>query len=134
MSIINKMSYSTYGNLGKTDEEPPTEEENSMVNIIQSKEHRENILRNNRIVVIDNYTEWCGPCKFIAPQFIKMAAEFKGKVSFCKEDVDKPFEGRPQIRGVPCFHFHVNGQHMKDLTITGADIEKVRETLNRMFS
>jgi thioredoxin 1 len=130
------MSYSTYGNLGKTEEEPPTEQENSMVNIIQSQEHRENIIRNNRIVVVDNFTEWCGPCKFIAPQFIRMAGEFQGKVAFCKENVDQGFKRAENaiIRGVPCFHFYVNGQYMKDLTITGADIEKVRETLNRMFN
>ena len=65
---------------------------------------------------------------------VKNTGEFKGKVSFCKEDVDKPFEGRPQIRGVPCFHFYVNGEYKKDLTITGADIEKVRETLDKMFN
>ena len=128
------MSYSTYGKLGKTEEEPPTEEQTSLVNVIQSKEHRENMLRNNRIVIIDNYTEWCGPCKFIAPQFIKMAGEYQGRVAFCKEDVDKPFEGRPPIRGVPCFHFYVNGEYKKELTITGADIEKVRETLDKMFN
>lgn len=128
------MSYSTYGNLGKTEEEPPTEQQISLVNVIQSQDHRENIIRTNRLVVIDNSAEWCGPCKFIAPRFIKMAGEYKGRVAFCKEDVDNHFEGTPPISGVPCFHFYVNGEYKKDLTITGADIEKVRETLERMFN
>ena len=126
------MSYSTYANLGKSEDEP-TEEEASNVEIIQSKEHRQDICRKNRIVVIDNYTEWCGPCKFCAPQFIKLASELKGKAAFCKEDVDKQFGETPPIRGVPCFHIYVNGEYKKDLTVTGADVDQVRQKLEDML-
>lgn len=42
----------------------------------------------SKLVMVDFYATWCGPCKVIAPKIEKMSQEFKDVV-FMKVDVDK---------------------------------------------
>jgi len=44
---------------------------------------------NNKIVVIDFFAEWCGPCKMMAPTFERLAKELKETCIFAKVDVDQ---------------------------------------------
>ena len=42
----------------------------------------------DKLVVIDFYAAWCGPCKIIGPKLLVMAEEFP-EVAFAKIDVDE---------------------------------------------
>jgi thioredoxin 1 len=46
-------------------------------------------LNKSRIVVLDCWAEWCGPCKMIAPIIEKLAEEYAGRVLFAKLNVDE---------------------------------------------
>jgi len=46
-------------------------------------------LNKSKIVVLDCWAEWCGPCKVIAPIIDKLAEEYAGKVLFAKLNVDE---------------------------------------------
>ena len=102
--------------------------------LVESQQHRAAIISSNRVVVVDNFTTWCEPCKQVAPHFAKLAQQYQGKCVCVKENVEKSFEGAPTIRGVPCFHFYVNGEHIQELTVTGGSIEKVAENLAKIFA
>jgi thioredoxin 1 len=39
--------------------------------------------------IIDFYTQWCGPCKMVAPVLESLAAEYEGKLNIYKVDTDK---------------------------------------------
>ncbi|KAA0187221.1 Thioredoxin mitochondrial, partial [Fasciolopsis buskii] len=41
-----------------------------------------------RLIVLDFFAQWCGPCKNIAPKLEAMAKEFT-TVEFAKVDVDE---------------------------------------------
>ncbi len=45
--------------------------------------------KNDNLVVIDFYADWCGPCKMYAPIFEEVAKNSSGDVSFYKVNVDK---------------------------------------------
>lgn len=130
------MSYASYSSLGKDPKAPPPE---SMAEIprITSQDHRHALIKKFRILVIDNYTDWCGPCKSVAPHFAQLAQKYQNmypnQVSFAKENVEDNFRGSPQVRGVPCFHFYLMGSHIPELTVTGGNIKSVQENLDKLL-
>ena len=42
-----------------------------------------------RLVVVDCYTDWCGPCKMIKPTLVEWAEELAGKVDIVKFNCNK---------------------------------------------
>lgn len=102
---------------------------------ITSAEDRENIIQTNKIVVVNNSASWCGPCKQCAPQFATLCKKYikPGLCALVKEDVDEMFGGAVQVSGVPCFHFYINGKFQEEMTVTGADVKLVEQTLLKLL-
>ena len=131
------MSYASYSSLGKDPTVPPKE---SMAKIprITSRDHRYHLISSHRVVVIDNYTDWCGPCKNVAPLFAQLALKYQkmypNQVVFVKENIEDEFGGAPPVRGVPCFHLYLEGSHIPELTVTGGSIKSVEDNLTQLFS
>ena len=115
------------GNSGPSSSQRPTqagnEDQTDSVHLIQSREEKDALIKSNKIVVVDIYGDWCGPCKRCAPQYAEFANKYNrpGKCLFVKEDVDKNFT--EDITGVPMFQFFINGK--LDGVITGANISAV---------
>ena len=61
-------------------------------------------------VILDVYTEWCGPCKFVSPILEKLKNE--GLIKLLKEDLDKnrPLGERFGITSIPTLLFFNNGE------------------------
>lgn len=133
------MSYRKYKNLGGQPNEyesgdsasgskpishsPPEEDQGDSVHLIQSKSEKDTLIKSNKLVVVDIYGEWCGPCKRCAPQYAEFAQKYNrpGKCMLVKEDVDMKFTD--DITGVPMFQFFINGT--LDGVITGANMKAV---------
>lgn len=128
------MSYATYKNIG-IDKEVPNPESMMIVQEIQNLGQRKNIIIKYPIVIIDYYTNWCGPCKKVSSKFSQLAKKYNQKGVFCvKEDAEKKFGEYPaDLRGVPCFHFYVNGTFIPDLTVTGAAIDQVEDNILKIL-
>jgi len=127
--------YRTFSTMGR-DENAPDPSTMAEVPRITSADHRQNIIRSHLLVVVDNYTDWCGPCKQCAPRFAVLAGKYAktGVCALVKENVEDRHGGIPtQIRGVPCFHFYMNGQFLGEATVTGADVNAVEETIQRLL-
>jgi thioredoxin 1 len=61
-------------------------------------------------LIIDVYTVWCGPCKFVSPILEKLNDE--GLISLLKVDLDqnRPLGNRFGITAIPTLLFFKNGQ------------------------
>ncbi len=72
-------------------------------------------------VIVDFYTDWCGPCKAIAPAFEKLSKEHEG-VKFLKVNVEENEEvgALHDVRSIPTFVGFRDGKMVG--RIEGADI------------
>ncbi|XP_050440516.1 thioredoxin-2 [Adelges cooleyi] len=81
-----------------------------------------------KLVIIDFFAKWCGPCKLIAPYIEELANEFPDVVML-KVDVDECEEASLEynIQSMPTFVF-VKSKAEVD-RFSGANRDKLKETL-----
>ena len=83
------------------------------------------------IAIVDFGATWCGPCKFIKPEFHKLAEQFEGKATFIDCDIDEHQEiaDKFEIQSVPTFMVFKNGAKVD--TFSGADAAKLRKMIEK---
>jgi len=84
----------------------------------------------SKLVVVDFFAEWCGPCKMIAPKIEELSSQ-KSDVVFVKVDVDENEEAAAQynISAMPTFIFIKNKEKIDEMM--GANYEKLKEMVEK---
>lgn len=70
------------------------------------------VLKSEKLVIVDFWAEWCGPCKAITPILDEISNEFGDKVLIGKVNVDevKEVPVKYGIRSIPTLLFFSNGE------------------------
>jgi len=82
------------------------------------------VLEKNKVVIVDFWAPWCGPCRFISPVLEKMS-EATESVYFAKVDVDEAEDISQEygIRAMPTFICFKDGDKVDE--VVGADPGKL---------
>jgi thioredoxin 1 len=77
-------------------------------------------IAKHKLIVVDFWAPWCGPCRMVGPIIEELAAEYTGKVAFGKLNVDENamVPSSFGVRGIPTLIIFKGGKIVD--TLVGA--------------
>ena len=92
------------------------------------------LLQDSKLVVVDFWATWCGPCRMLSPILDEVEAEMASQITVVKVNVDDADEiaGQFRIMSIPTLLFFKNGQ-VVDKTVGAMPkptlVEKIKANL-----
>lgn len=111
--IISMILLNIYLN-SKNKQEIKNEEENDMeVLKVTSENFEKEVLQSDKIVLVDFYADWCGPCKMLSPVVDSVANE-NADIKVVKVNVDnaQDLAIKYQVMSIPTLVVIKNGQEI----------------------
>ncbi|HEC88489.1 MAG TPA: thioredoxin [Thermoplasmata archaeon] len=95
-------------------------------------ENFDEIISKYKLVVVDFWAPWCGPCRMVAPVIEKLAKEMKGEVVFAKLNTDEnnKIAMRFRIMSIPTLIIFRDGK-MVDKLIGALPADMLRDWIER---
>ncbi len=90
----------------------------------------------NKLVILDFWAEWCGPCKALTPVLEKVAGEYADKgVMLAKINVDEEqfIASQFQVKSIPTVYAMFQGQPVADLTSARTE-SQLKQMLDQLLS
>ena len=88
-------------------------------------------LKSDKIVMVDFWAEWCGPCRMVGPHVDALATEYDGKAIIGKVNVDLQggIAAQYGVRNIPTIIFLKNGE-LVDKVVGAVPKEQLAEKLD----
>ena len=102
---------------------------------ITDENFEELVINSDKLVIVDFWAEWCGPCKMVSPIVEELSEEYTGKIKVTKLDVDS----NPQtaasfgIRGIPTLLMFKDGAAV-DQIVGAVPKTTLKERLDKIIS
>jgi thioredoxin 1 len=92
--------------------------ENNEVLILTKNNFEQEVINSGKLVLVDFWAEWCGPCRIVAPVIEQLADEYQGKLIVGKVNVDNEEELAVQFRimSIPTIILFKEGKIVERLT------------------
>ena len=84
---------------------------------ISAHEWKQEVLDSEKLVIVDFWASWCGPCRNMDPILAKISDKFSLKARIVKVNVDdeEQLASMNSIRSVPTFIFFKNAKRVDTL-------------------
>jgi thioredoxin 1 len=95
----------------------------------------EEIVKTNKVVLIDFWAEWCGPCRMVGPIVDELAKEYEGKtIMIGKLDVDENPDvcEKYGIRNIPTLLYFKDGE-VVDKVVGAAQKAVLKEKIDTLL-
>jgi thioredoxin 1 len=85
--------------------------------IVTDKTFATDVLSSDKLVLVDFWAEWCGPCRMVAPVLEEIAAEHPDEITIAKLDIDEnPGTARDyQVMSIPTMILFKGGEPVKQI-------------------
>ena len=103
-----------------------------MANDINKDNFSSEVLENDKLVLVDFWAEWCGPCKQISPRLEELANKYSENLTVCKVNVDENRELAREynIRSITALIIFKSGE-MVDSLIGAVSLEELEDLVTR---
>ena len=88
-------------------------------------------LKSDKLVMVDFWAEWCGPCRMVGPLVEELSKEYDGKAVVGKVNVDLQGSIAAQfgVRNIPTIVFLKNGE-LVDKVVGAVPKDQLAEKLD----
>jgi thioredoxin 1 len=79
---------------------------------IKDHDFKDKVINNDKLVLVDFWAEWCGPCRTLSPILDEIAEDYQDKLDLAKVDIDQNQEYAVKygIRNIPTVLLFKNGE------------------------
>jgi thioredoxin 1 len=94
----------------------------------------QDVLANERPVLVDFWATWCGPCRMVAPVLEEIASERAGDLTIAKIDIDvNPDTARNfQVISIPTLILFKGGEPVKRIVGAKSKAALLRELAEQL--
>lgn len=80
--------------------------------IVTKDNFEQEVIKSEKVIMVDFWAPWCGPCRSVAPIMEELANEFDGKARIAKVNVDEEGDlvSKFRIMSIPTIMLFKNGE------------------------
>ena len=79
---------------------------------ITSANFEKEVMKSDKLVMVDFWAEWCGPCRAVGPIVEELSKDYEGRATIAKLNVDNEgdISAKFGVRNIPTILFLKNGE------------------------
>lgn len=99
---------------------------------INDKDFEEVVLKNEKVVLLDAFATWCGPCKMLVPVLEQLESATSDWLEIIKVNVDEAYgiAANLHVTGIPALFVFKNGE-LVDKTMGYQSLEELNEFVGK---
>ena len=92
----------------------------AIINTTTREEFETNVVKSDKVVLVDFWAPWCPPCRMMAPILEDLAKKMDADIDVVKVDIEsgsdnKVIAGEHKVQGIPNMQIYKNGEVVDEL-------------------
>jgi len=92
----------------------------AIINITSKQEFEANVIKSDKLVLVDFWAPWCPPCRMIAPILEDLSKKMEADIDVAKVDIEASEENKAiaqeyGVQGIPNMQIFKNGKVVDEL-------------------